>query len=132
MKAGILTFHNAYNYGAILQAYALQETLIEKGVETKIIDYRLRQIEEEYKILRFDLVRDLIKKKEYVSAAKIIPYNCLNLNSRIKKFNKFKRLSEIFAIFSSNIKSFMFQRRINIFPIRFNFPILIIVLNSFS
>lgn len=96
MKAGILTFHNAYNYGAILQAYALQETLIEKGVETKIIDYRLRQIEEEYKILRFDLVRDLIKKKEYVSAAKIIPYNCLNLNSRIKKFNKFKNFSNTY------------------------------------
>lgn len=27
MKIGILTFHWAHNYGAVLQAYALQEVL---------------------------------------------------------------------------------------------------------
>lgn len=27
MKIGILTFHCAHNYGAVLQCYALQETL---------------------------------------------------------------------------------------------------------
>lgn len=27
MKIGILTFHDANNYGAILQTYALQETI---------------------------------------------------------------------------------------------------------
>lgn len=39
MKVGILTFHRAYNYGAILQAYALQEKLNEMGVQSEIIDY---------------------------------------------------------------------------------------------
>lgn len=39
MKVGILTFHRAYNYGAILQAYALQEKLKEMGVQSEIIDY---------------------------------------------------------------------------------------------
>lgn len=39
MKVGILTFHRAYNYGAILQAYALQEKLREMGVQSEIIDY---------------------------------------------------------------------------------------------
>jgi len=40
MKAGILTFHWAYNYGAVLQTYALQETLIQMGVEATVLDYR--------------------------------------------------------------------------------------------
>lgn len=39
MKVGILTFHRAYNYGAILQAFALQKKLSEMGVQSEIIDY---------------------------------------------------------------------------------------------
>lgn len=40
MKIGILTFHCADNYGAVLQAYALQEHLNNLGHEVRIIDYR--------------------------------------------------------------------------------------------
>ena len=40
MKAGIMTFHTALNYGAVLQAYALNKTLIDNGVDAEIIDYR--------------------------------------------------------------------------------------------
>lgn len=40
MKIGILTFHRAHNYGAILQAYALQEMLRSKGHCVEFIDYR--------------------------------------------------------------------------------------------
>jgi len=40
MRVGILTFHWAYNYGAVLQAYALQQTLIRMGHEVNILDYR--------------------------------------------------------------------------------------------
>ena len=39
MKAGIITFHNALNYGAILQAYALQTTLENLGCSARILDY---------------------------------------------------------------------------------------------
>ena len=39
MKIGILTFHRAHNYGAVLQAYALQEILYSKGQEVEFIDY---------------------------------------------------------------------------------------------
>lgn len=37
MRAGILTFHQADNYGAVLQAYALQTTLARLGVESELI-----------------------------------------------------------------------------------------------
>lgn len=40
MKIGILTFHWATNYGAILQTYALQTYLNKMGHEVSIINYR--------------------------------------------------------------------------------------------
>lgn len=39
MKIGILTFHWASNYGAVLQAYALQKFLEQMGNDVEIIDY---------------------------------------------------------------------------------------------
>ncbi len=39
MKIGILTFHFAHNYGAVFQAYGLQEYLRSQGHEVYIIDY---------------------------------------------------------------------------------------------
>lgn len=39
MKIGIITFHRTANYGAILQAYALQEFLKGQGHDVYIIDY---------------------------------------------------------------------------------------------
>lgn len=39
MKAGIITFHKVNNYGAVLQAYALQKTILSLGWDCEIIDY---------------------------------------------------------------------------------------------
>lgn len=48
MKVGILTFHNAHNYGATLQAYALKTCVQQLGYEVEIINYRNKTIEESY------------------------------------------------------------------------------------
>lgn len=48
LKIGILTFHRAHNYGAVLQAYALQTHLKQMGHEAEIIDYRPAYIENAY------------------------------------------------------------------------------------
>lgn len=45
---GILTFHRAVNYGAVLQTYALQNTLQELNIPNEIIDYRAPFIEQHY------------------------------------------------------------------------------------
>lgn len=42
MKIKTITCHNVYNYGAILQAYALQRFLEDNGHEVEIIDYAPR------------------------------------------------------------------------------------------
>lgn len=47
-KIGILTFHRAVNYGAILQAYALAMCLCELGYDAEIVDYRNKKIEDTY------------------------------------------------------------------------------------
>lgn len=50
MKIGILTFHCADNYGALMQCYALQEFLKSLGHETYVIDYRPEYIIQRYKV----------------------------------------------------------------------------------
>ena len=48
MRVGILTFHRAWNYGAVLQCYALQQTLKEMGHDAYVIDYRQPDIDNCY------------------------------------------------------------------------------------
>lgn len=45
-KVGIITFHEALNYGAVLQAYALKTVCEELGCEAHIVDYNYGGIEE--------------------------------------------------------------------------------------
>lgn len=55
MKIGILTFHNAHNYGAVMQAYALRSVLRRSGHEAAILNYRNQAIDAHYpKQLPFD------------------------------------------------------------------------------
>lgn len=46
MKIGILTFHWAINYGAVLQCYALQSFLESKGNQVKVINYKPTQYDD--------------------------------------------------------------------------------------
>lgn len=48
MRIGILTFHNAHNYGAVMQAYALREKLRAMGHDSFILNYRNQAIEKSY------------------------------------------------------------------------------------
>ncbi|MBQ8182243.1 MAG: polysaccharide pyruvyl transferase family protein [Ruminococcus sp.] len=49
-KAGILTFHESRNYGAVLQGYALQQKMSEIFGEMDIIDYQNPEIEKVVKL----------------------------------------------------------------------------------
>ncbi|HIF9351672.1 TPA: polysaccharide pyruvyl transferase family protein [Photobacterium damselae] len=48
-KIGIITFHNAHNYGAVLQAYALNIKLKSLGFDVGFIEYNLSPIHNHYK-----------------------------------------------------------------------------------
>lgn len=53
MKIGIINFHAAHNYGAMLQAYALQRTLEKENNEVEIIDLQPDSIMDGYKLWMF-------------------------------------------------------------------------------
>ncbi|MCM1326108.1 MAG: polysaccharide pyruvyl transferase family protein [Bacteroidales bacterium] len=69
-KAGILTFHRARNYGAVLQAYALQKK-VQKYCETDIIDYQNDEINRGLKVWTGDAHRGL---KQQIRAIAVFFY----------------------------------------------------------
>lgn len=83
-KIGIVTFHKAHNYGAMLQAFALCNTL-KKENNVEIIDYYNSRIYNVYKIIRpfnsnfVESVKTLILDIIYLSKK----------NKRYKNFDKF-------------------------------------------
>ena len=64
-KIGILTFHNAHNYGAVLQAYALKTKLNRMGHEAVVLNYRNKYIGRNYKkVLHIDFwKRDILPSR---------------------------------------------------------------------
>lgn len=48
-NVGILTFHNAVNYGAVLQAWTLREAVRSLGYRCRILDYRPQASEDLYR-----------------------------------------------------------------------------------
>lgn len=64
-KIGILTFHNAHNYGAVLQAYALKTKLNRMGYEASVLNYRNKYIAKTYrKVLHIDFwKRDILPSR---------------------------------------------------------------------
>lgn len=89
-KIGILTFHSAYNYGAVLQCYALQQTLLEFGGQVEIINYVPSYLMKEYRL--FDISR--IEKGSCIKIAKGIVREILHFPIRLKRtlnFIKFQK-----------------------------------------
>lgn len=65
-KVKMLTFHNAENYGATLQAYALKETLKEFGVNPKFINYENDKILSDYKLIRTNSLKSFFSSLWYL------------------------------------------------------------------
>lgn len=86
-KVGILTFHCAHNYGAVLQAYATQALLSEAGYDVEIIDYRPDYLVKPYR--RFALSR--LKGKDFPSTVRHIASEILLVPVRCRRFNAFER-----------------------------------------
>lgn len=101
MKVGILTFHRAHNYGAVLQCYALQEVLKGMGHDVEVIDYRQPWTELVYKRFSLELLNSrchsLKKKIRYIFRC---VYNYHKIGKTRKIFsdfrNKYLKLSPIF------------------------------------
>lgn len=86
MRVGILTYHRADNFGAVIQSYALLTYLRAIGHDAELIDYRCRHIEMRYDIwnprILISRKNIFISFKEYISRFK-------SLNARKKRRTKF-------------------------------------------
>lgn len=83
-RVGILTFHSANNFGALLQAVSLQKTIMERGnVECELIDYEPEFIRKDYSISPF---KD--------NHPKAIIKSALRIPDKIKRNLKFQAFRE--------------------------------------
>ena len=66
MKIATITCHNVYNYGASLQAYALQRYLSQEGHDVEIIDYKPYYLNSRYNWRHIPAESRLYPYKDYV------------------------------------------------------------------
>lgn len=93
-KAGILTFQNAHNYGAVLQAYALKTKLKEMGHEAQVVNYCNPKIDATYPrhMLPVYCKRDLLPTHWKQNVIKIIDciYGWKSWGEQWERFEDFK------------------------------------------
>lgn len=93
MKIGIITFHWATNYGAILQTLALQQALANLGHQVEIINYKPRQYDDN--VLSFIRYRKFLHFNNYLinrrKETKLIPFRQTHLN-QTKRYYSLKGL----------------------------------------
>ena len=99
MKIGILTFHCAHNYGAVLQCYAMQEFLRSKGHDVEVINYRPNYLLKPYKI--FNVKRFSSKKPIRILKGLILEF--LLFPVRLKRFYGFENFINNKLILSKTV-----------------------------
>lgn len=94
MKIGILTFHCAYNVGAMLQCYALQKHLQGfEGHQVKIINYRPSYLESRRPRLRIkQMILHPFSQFKYITSLYKI---------HLKRYEEFKKFEELFFVETS-------------------------------
>ena len=86
MKVALLSFHNAYNYGAALQAYGLQCAVQQLGVDCEYINYQNKFRKSAYD-MRYQLAQ-ATQRKDVVRAAKVLVGTPL-MKKRSERFDAF-------------------------------------------
>ena len=113
IKVGLLTFHSVLNFGAVLQAFALQSVITRLGISTEIIDYQPSLVEEP----------DRCKFRKYLNFPKLFRYykfylfrkQNLVLSTKVKTLkqltNSFSSSYEIYISGSDQIWGYGFKKK---------------------
>lgn len=83
-KIGIITFHRSINYGSVIQAWALQQFLLDSGYEVEIIDYEPKEYKGIYGF--FEPVKSKAILKENIK--RLLYLSLLNIQK--KQFKDFR------------------------------------------
>lgn len=85
MKVGIITFHNSYNCGSMLESYAIMKFLKTKNYITEIIDFSTAGQKKLYNtFFSNNSIKNIIKNILIIPHRKQIDYN----NSKYEEFKK--------------------------------------------
>lgn len=87
MKTGVITFHSAHNYGATLQAWALQKALKKLGQQPCIVNYHPQVIDRLYAVSPLDTVK---KRLQYLTK-KQVRKRRKKLKIKYEKYSEFLR-----------------------------------------
>lgn len=90
MKIGILTFHRAHNYGAVLQAFALVTYLRSRGYDAEVVDYRPQAIEDAHGMFPVGRLNRMSLKRRIYWMIKSLPF-LFYRKKRADKFYEFIR-----------------------------------------
>lgn len=101
-KIGIVTFHRAHNYGAILQAYALEKFLEEIGNEVEFVDYFPEKMKKQYGVIKINEKNFFTRVKSFLSSIVFLRknrarYDNFNnfINKNIKMTQKYHSIEEV-------------------------------------
>ena len=92
MKIGILTFHYAHNYGAMLQAYALRKILLTLNIDVKFVNYKLQYIANRYTIFPQYIYKNLSLECQI----KFFVRTILSLHEKVIRIYRFKKFQKKF------------------------------------
>ncbi|MDD5933945.1 MAG: polysaccharide pyruvyl transferase family protein [Clostridiales bacterium] len=102
MKVGVVTFHNAHNYGASLQTWALQKVLKNLGTDPCVVHYHPDIIDRLYVAPKQNTFKKKMKyllKKKYRARVKTQVYKnkryCEFINNNFKLVGDFKTYEEL-------------------------------------
>ncbi len=111
-RIGVLTFHNAINYGAVLQTYSLQKTIKNMGYDCCTIDYRCPCIQKFDGYIKTDSLKLFFKSlfelhKQYKKKRKFNAFikGHIELSDRYKKKDLYKieKLYDKFVVGSDQV-----------------------------
>lgn len=92
-KIGTITFHNSYNYGSVLQAFALQTYLKKEGYAPQIIDFEYEKDYRQYRLFRTYL---------YLHQPKSFFADLYRLRRNIKRKKNFKEFQKKYLNLTSH------------------------------
>lgn len=98
MRIGILTYHRAHNYGAMLQAYALRTFLQEHEYDVEFIDYWPKEHQRQYTLIKH------IHGKSIANKILNLFVDTLTILRRFHRMRKFNDFARDFLGIKSNIK----------------------------
>lgn len=106
MKIAIITFSRALNYGAVLQSYALQQTIsdfLQDNSECFLLDYKCSKIENSYKYFVTNNIKSIFTVIKRIIN---LPFRIIILSKKKGRYNKFiKENLKLFALYNNDFNT---------------------------